>query len=86
MGAWFLATAFSQFLAAIIAQFTGVQESSDSPGAIPVPKETVVVYGDVFGKIAIAAIIAAAICFVMVPVLRAWMHEETIEENAPRMH
>ena len=36
MGVWFLATAFSQLLAAIIAQFTSVKEGA---GRIPVPAE-----------------------------------------------
>ncbi|NLF73557.1 MAG: peptide MFS transporter [Candidatus Anammoximicrobium sp.] len=77
MGAWFLATAFSQFLAAIIAQFTGVGHGEGSgQGGIPVPTETVHVYGDVFGKIAIAAVISAAICFLLAPILKRWMHED----------
>ena len=78
MGTWFLATAFSQFLAAIIAQFTGVTHGGDGAGnVIPPPSETVNVYGDVFGKIAIAAFISAAICFLLVPQLKRWMHEES---------
>lgn len=82
MGAWFLATAFSQFLAAIIAQFTGVGEGSgDEASRIPIPSETVHVYGDVFGKIAVAALVSAAICFLLVPLLKAWMHEE--EASSP---
>ena len=36
MGMWFLATAFSQFLAAIIAQFTGVTHGSGE-SVIPAP-------------------------------------------------
>jgi POT family proton-dependent oligopeptide transporter len=71
MGVWFLATAFSQLLAAIIAQFTKVPE-----GAVPPPIDTVRIYGDVFGKIAIAAMASAAICFLLVPLLKWWMHEE----------
>ena len=78
MGTWFLATAFSQFLAAIIAQFTGVTHGGDGGGnIIPPPLETVNVYGGVFGKIAIAAIASAAICFALVPLLKRWMHEES---------
>jgi POT family proton-dependent oligopeptide transporter len=69
MGTWFLATAFAQHLAAIIAQFTDV---ADAP-----PKETVHVYGDVFGKIAVAAIVSAAICLALSPLLSRWMHQET---------
>jgi POT family proton-dependent oligopeptide transporter len=77
MGAWFLATAFSQFLAAIIAQFTGVTHGGDGSGtSIPIPKETVHIYGDVFGQIAIGAIISSAICFALAPLLNRWMHAE----------
>ena len=75
MGAWFLATAFSSFLSAIIATFTGVSHGGDGGGGIPIPKETVNVYGDVFGNIAMAAIGASVVCFVLVPFLEKWMHE-----------
>lgn len=79
MGAWFLATAFSQFLAAIIAQFTGVTEgASGGEASIPVPLETVHVYGDVFGKIALAAVVSSIICFALSPVLSRWMHTEEV--------
>jgi POT family proton-dependent oligopeptide transporter len=80
MGTWFLATAFSQFLAAIIAQFTGVGHGAEEAAGIPVPKDTVNVYGDVFGKIAIAGIISALICFALSPLLTRWMHPE-VEQN-----
>ena len=75
MGTWFLATAFSQFLAAFIAQFTSVGHGEGEVGAIPPPQETVLVYGDVFGKIALAAILSATVCFLLVPLLKRWMHE-----------
>jgi POT family proton-dependent oligopeptide transporter len=74
MGAWFLATAVSQLAAGIIAQFTGVAKGKGS--AIPIPKETVHVYGDVYGKVAIAAGISAVLCFAISPLLTRWMHEE----------
>ena len=77
MGTWFLATAFSQFLAAIIAQFTGVTRGGNGEGTgIPIPKETVHVYGGVFGKIAISAVVSALICFALAPLLTRWMHPE----------
>jgi proton-dependent oligopeptide transporter, POT family len=79
MGMWFLATAFSQYLAAIISQLTGVGHGGGDQ-AMPVPRETVHVYGDVFGDIALAAIVSAAVCFALVPLLKRWMHEE--EEKA----
>ena len=76
MGAWFLATAFSNFLAAVIATFTGVGHGSETGGQIiPVPSQTVNVYASVFGPIAILAIGSAAVCFLMVPLLNYWMHE-----------
>ena len=80
MGMWMLAMAFSQFLAAIIAQFTGVSHGAEEAASIPVPKDTVHVYGDVFGKIAIAAIISAVICLALSPLLTKWMHREVEEQ------
>jgi len=76
MGSWFLATAFSNYLAAIISQFTGVTHGEGKDAVIPAPVETVNVYGDVFGKIFVATMISAGICFLLVPVLKRWMHEE----------
>ncbi|MCA9132173.1 MAG: oligopeptide:H+ symporter [Planctomycetales bacterium] len=85
MGGWFLATAFSQYLAAIISQFTGVAHSGGDENVIPIPSETVHVYGNVFGQIGIAALIAGMICLLLSPLLAKWMHEELMgqeEENA----
>jgi len=81
MGAWFLATAFSGLLAGIIATFTGVGHGGgDESAGIPVPLETVHVYGDVFYGIAVAAGISTIIAFALAPVLRKWMHEEAMHE------
>ncbi len=80
MGAWFLATAFSQMLASIIAQFTGVTEEGANGVVVPIPKETLHVYGDVFLKIAVGAIISAAICLALAPILNRWMHDEVEDE------
>ncbi|MCL4206353.1 MAG: oligopeptide:H+ symporter [Pirellulaceae bacterium] len=75
MGAWFLATAFSQLLAAIIAQFTGVSGSEDGGAVvIPPPVETVEIYGTVFGQVALAAIASGVICLLLAPLLSYWMH------------
>jgi POT family proton-dependent oligopeptide transporter len=76
MGMWFLASAFAQYLAAIISQFTGVGDESAEP-RIPIPRETVLVYGGVFGKIALASLVAAAVCFALTPWLRRSMHQES---------
>ncbi|MCG8420770.1 MAG: peptide MFS transporter [Proteobacteria bacterium] len=82
MGAWFLATAFSNFLASLIAQLTGVSHGGDGGQVIPVPSETVGVYGRVFGTIAITAMGSALICFALSPLLQRWMHEE-VDQSAP---
>jgi POT family proton-dependent oligopeptide transporter len=81
MGGWFLATAFSQYLAAIISQFTGLAEEGGGEQVIPVPLETVMVYGDVFRTIAIAAIASGIFCLALSPLLQKWMHEHE-EETA----
>jgi POT family proton-dependent oligopeptide transporter len=80
MGTWFLATAFSQFLAAIIAQFTRVSHAAEESASIPAPKDTLNLYGDVFGQIAIAATVSALICLALSPILTKWMHREVQHE------
>lgn len=79
MGGWFLATAFSQYLAAIISQFTGVSGEEGAEQMIPPPIETVTVYGEVFKQIAIAAMICGIVCLVLAPLLHRWMHEHETE-------
>jgi POT family proton-dependent oligopeptide transporter len=76
MGAWFLATAFSMYLAGIIASFTGVEHEAGGSNGIPPPIETVGIYGDVFGKIAIAAIVSAVSLFALAPLLNRWTHSD----------
>ena len=80
MGAWFLAMAFSNYLAAMIATLTGVSEGGEAEQVVPPPIETVDIYGDVFGKIALAALASAAICLVLSPFLTRWMHTD-VEGN-----
>lgn len=74
MGAWFLATAFSNYLAAVIAMFTGVEHGGESD-IFPPPTETVQTYADVFGPIAVASIVSAVIVLMISPRLTRWMHE-----------
>jgi len=73
MGAWFLATAFSNYLASVIAQFTSVSHG-DGGQVIPAPIETVNLYGKVFGSIGAAAVISGVICCALSPLLSKWMH------------
>jgi proton-dependent oligopeptide transporter, POT family len=76
MGAWFLATAFSNFLAGLIAQLTGVGGEGDEAQVIPPPSDTVHLYGDVFGQIALIGVVSALVCFALSPWLVKWMHPE----------
>jgi len=81
MGGWFLATAFSNYLAAVIATFTGVSHESEGLQAIPVPAETVASYGDVFGIIAAIAAGAAVFLLLLSPLLTKGMHVKELEEE-----
>ena len=74
MGAWFLATAFSQFLAAIIAQFAAVNEGEGN--FVPIPSKTVMIYGEVYFLIAVLAIGSGIFCMILSPLLKRWMHED----------
>ncbi|MCE7975378.1 MAG: MFS transporter [Leptolyngbya sp. PLA1] len=85
MGGWFLATAFSNYLAGLIAGLTGVSHGGGDEGTLPPPQETVGVYGDVFLKIGIAGCGAAVLLLILSPILSKWMHSdlEGKEGNQP---
>ena len=38
------------------------------------------VYGDVFGKIAVSAMVSAVICLILSPLLCRWMHREAVAD------
>lgn len=78
MGSWFLATAFSQFLAAIIAQFAAVDDGG-SGNFVPDPVQTVNIYGNVYGWIAVGAAAMGLLCLILSPILKKWMHLEFVE-------
>ncbi len=77
MGGWFVATACSNFLAGKIAQMTGVEETGSEQ--IPPPQDTISLFGQVYGQIAIVAILCSVVCFMLVPLLKSWMHMEADE-------
>jgi POT family proton-dependent oligopeptide transporter len=81
MGGWFLATAFSNYLAGLIAQLTGVSGEGGEEGAVPPPSETLSAYGDVFFTIAIAAVVSAVLVGALSPILKKWMHESAEEPD-----
>ena len=74
MGSWFLATAFSQFLAAIIAQFAAVDTGGGKVVPIHLRRFTftemftrfVAIYGSCFWNR----------CLVISPLLKKWMHTD----------
>lgn len=79
MGAWFLATAFSNDLAGFIAQLTSVGHEGGAEKDIPLPKDTVHVYGEVFLWVGVAACISALVVFLLSGILTKWMHNEELE-------
>jgi len=81
MGAWFLATAFSNYLAGMIAVLTGIKHDAKDPASFPLPIETVDKYGDVFMKIAIAACLSGLLLLAISPILVRWMHEGVKDED-----
>ena len=81
MGAWWLGMAIANGLSGAIAKLTGVGgESGDGQQVIPLPIDTIHTYGKVFGQIAVAAFIAAVICFLISPLLTKWMHTDAPPE------
>jgi proton-dependent oligopeptide transporter, POT family len=68
MGAWFLASAEAQYMASIIARLTGVQ-GAEGGGAAVAPTATVMVYGSVFGGIAVIALVIGALMCLAAPFL-----------------
>jgi len=81
MGGWFLATAFSQYLAGIISQFTGGEPEAGADVASLLPADRLSSYTHVFTNVCIAAVICGVCCFCVAPILTKWMHLDTIEEQ-----
>jgi proton-dependent oligopeptide transporter, POT family len=81
MGSWWVGMGIANALSSVIASMTGVgDESATGPQVIPVPANTVHIYADVFGKIAIMAFVAALLCLLLSPLLTKWMHPEAPPE------
>jgi POT family proton-dependent oligopeptide transporter len=70
MGSWFLASAMAQYVAALIAQLTGVRGVEDAAaGSVPPPVETVMAYGSVFGAIGLIALVIGVGMCAIAPIL-----------------
>ncbi len=83
MGSWFLALAFSNYLAALIAGLTGVEHGGGGgEGGIPAPIETLAIYTPVFKNVGIAAIVGGFVCLALSGILVKWMHMDEGGEDA----
>ncbi|HMJ13819.1 MAG TPA: peptide MFS transporter [Polyangiaceae bacterium] len=69
MGTWFLASAFAQYIAGLIAMLTGVSGEDEAVARIPKPEETVMIYGNVFGSIAVVAVVVGVLVLLVSPML-----------------
>jgi POT family proton-dependent oligopeptide transporter len=76
MGTWFVGLGIANDLAGRIAKLTGVGGEGGGPQVVPLPIDTVHIYGRVFGQIAVAAFITALVCLALTPLMKRWMHAE----------
>lgn len=74
MGTWFLATAFSELLAHKLATLASVEDVGAVVEHSAAWTEAANKYGDLFWNLAIGGLVCAAIAFLMVPLLKRWMH------------
>ena len=74
MGTWFLASAFAQYVASLIAQLTGVKEGGVASSVLPNPRDTVMVYGSVFGTIGWVALGIGVLVVLISPLIARRMH------------
>jgi proton-dependent oligopeptide transporter, POT family len=80
MGAWWLGMAIANDLSGRIASWTDVSGHQKGAQVIPIPLESLPIYGKVFGQLAIAAFVTALLCFLLSPLLTKWMHREAAPE------
>ena len=74
MGTWFLSTAGSQYVAGMIAALTGVSGEVADSGGLPSAAQTVMVYGDVFGGLAVIACVTGVVLIALSPALSRRTH------------
>ena len=75
MGTWFLAYSFAQYLAALIAQLTGIKSGVAATIATSSkPGDTLTVYGSVFGSIGYVAIGVGVLLVLVSPMIARRMH------------
>ena len=74
MGTWFLASAFAQYAASLIAQLTGVKDGGALASALPKARDTVMIYGSVFGSIGWVALGVGLLVILVSPLIARRMH------------
>ena len=74
MGTWFLAIAFAQYAAGLIAQLTSIETDAGRGEALVNPVDTVMVYGGVFGQIALVALGVGIVTMLAAPLVNRGTH------------
>ena len=75
MGCWFLSSAFAQYIGGLIAMLAGARSTATPADQAPSPAETVMLYGSVFGKLALVALGVGLALLAFVPALKRRMHD-----------
>ena len=74
MGTWFLAISFANYGAGLIAQLTQIKGQEGGAAALVNPVDTVMVYGVVFGKIALVAASVGLLMMLVSPLIHRGTH------------
>jgi POT family proton-dependent oligopeptide transporter len=74
MGAWYLSISFAQYAAAGIAMLTSIDTEGAAAGEGINPVDTVMVYGGVFGQIALIAIGVGVVFMLVAPLVNRGTH------------
>ena len=74
MGMWFLASSYGQYLAGLIGSLMAIP--TDAGTQLPLA-ESLSIYTDIFGKIALIAAGCGVVLFILSPLLKKWMKKPT---------
>ena len=74
MGMWYLAIAFANYAASLIAKLTNIQQEGGDLAADLVPAETVMVYGNVFGQVAVLTVGVGIVMALVSPLVHRGTH------------
>lgn len=72
MGAWFLASAFGQYVAGLIGSWMAIPTVDGTSSLLP--QDSLPVYTGVYYQIAVISLIAGVIIIAISPVIKKWMH------------